>query len=123
MANLKLLKIPKKPKLPKKPKETATLASKNAYIRKVKEIAAKYREAVRATEAENKKRQRVNDESKKASKVISGINGIEVFSKGFTVKNVRLPRPGSKIAGTSKKRKPTAKKAAPRKKTTTRRKK
>jgi hypothetical protein len=121
MAQLKMLKIPRKPKLPKKPKETASLASKNAYIRKVKEIAAKYREAVRATEAENKKRQRVNEESRKASKVIAGINGVEVFSKGFTTRNVRLPRPGSKIAGTKKRKTATKRKAAPKRKTAKRR--
>lgn len=121
MAQLKMLKIPRKPKLPKKPKETASLASKTAYVRKVKEIAAKYREAVNATLAENKKRQRINDESKKMSKVIAGINGVEVFSKGFTTRNVRLPRPGSKIAGTKKRKTATKRKAAPKRKTAKRR--
>jgi hypothetical protein len=122
MALLKMLKAPTKPKLPKKPKEGATFASKTAYLRKIKDISEKYAAKVKATNVENAKRTRINEESKKLSKVIAGINGVEVLSKGFSVRKVRMPRPGAKVSGTRKKTTAKRKTVAKRKTTTKRRK-
>lgn len=102
MANLKMLKHPKQPKAPKKPSPSASLRSKQAYLAKIKELRAKYFAKVKAIDDENTKRKKVNEESKKLTQVISGI---EVFPSSFKAVNRRLPRPGSKISGINKRKK------------------
>lgn len=64
MGKLKLVK------LPKKPKASASITTKETYLKRVKEI-----------QAENSKRKKDNDYSKKLSAQISGINGLSVLPK------------------------------------------
>lgn len=109
MAKLKMLKLPTAPKLPKKPGANASLASRQAYIRKYNDLKQKHIAKVKAVEAENAQRQKENAESEKLGKVISGLGRIEVRPSGFKAVNIRYPRPGSKISGVSKKRKPVKK--------------
>lgn len=119
MSNLKLLKLPKMPRLPKKPAASASLQTKRAWLNRANDSKIKYEAKKRAVEAENKKRKAINEESKKASTVISGIGSIlEVRPGSFSVKQIRAPRKAAtKPKAKAAKRKPTAKKAAPKRKT------
>lgn len=89
MSKIKLLKLPKAPKLPKKPKENASLTAKQNYIKRVDETKAKYAAKVKAIEKENAQRIKINEQSKKLSKVIAGIGAIQVRPSAFTAKSVR----------------------------------
>lgn len=107
MAKLKMLKAPTKPKLGKKPAQTASLSTKQAWLRRQTDKRQKYEAALRAVENENKKRKVINDASAKASTVIAGIGDIlEVRPGKFTIRNVRAKRT-SKVSGL--KRKPAKK--------------
>ena len=118
MSKLKLLKLPKVPRLPKKPAQTASLQTKRGWLNKAKDLKIKYEAKLRAVESENKKRRIINEESKKASTVISGIGSIlEVRPGSFSVKLIRGPRKAAskgKVSGV--KRKTTKRKAAPKRK-------
>lgn len=115
MAKLKLLKMPKKPKLGKKPAASASLSTKQAWLRRQADKKAKYEAKLRAVENENKKRRAINEASQKASTVISGIGDIlEVRPSAFSAKIVRARRT-SKVSGAKKRgKKKAAKKAAKR---------
>ncbi len=129
MAKLKMLKLPKKPTIGKKPAQTASLSTKQAWMRRLHDKKQKYEAKHRAIESENKKRRAINEASQKASTVISGIGDImEVRPGSFSVKSVRGKRtsyvPGAKhrkkksaVGSVGRKRKPaTKKKAAPKRK-------
>lgn len=109
MAKLKMLKLPKRPKAPSKPSASASLSSKQAYLRRVKDIRDKYYAKCKEVQKENAHRDKTNKESERLSKVISGI---EVFPSSFTAKNIRLPRPGGHVSGLKKRKKSAHKKTA-----------
>lgn len=105
MAKLKLLKMPKKPRLPKKPAQSASLSTKQSWLRRVKDLKAKWEAKTKAVASENQKRIKLNKESQRLSNVIAGIGDV------VTV------RPGSfKTSIVRKKRSSAVKKAKPRKK-------
>lgn len=124
MAKMKMLKVPQKPKLPKKPAATASLSTKQAWLRRAQDLKLKYEGKLKAIQNENKKRQAMNEASRRASTVISGIGDIlEVRPGSFSAKIVRGSRT-SKVSGTKRKTKTKAtakRKPAAKKKTTRRR--
>ena len=119
MAKLKMLKMPKAPKLPKKPKLTASLEVKQKWLQRVNDTKAKYKSQTDATKKENAHRVKVNADSERLSKVISGISKIELFPRGFSAKPIRASGAKRKKAAPVKKKaahkKAAHKKAAPKK--------
>ena len=116
MAKLKMLKEPKPPKMGRKPKANSSLASKQAWLRRNADKKAKYEAKVRAVRAENAKRAKINSESERLHKVISGVsNVLEIRPSGFSAKIIRASKAKPRKAGKKKaaKRKP-ARKAAKR---------
>lgn len=105
--------MPKAPKLPKKPAQSASLSTKQSYVRRVADTKAKYAVKCKTVAKENMQRIKVNKESERLSKVIAGIGAITVRPSSFKVSNIRKKRT-SKISGV-KKRKPAAKKTAKKK--------
>ena len=95
-----MLKMPKKPRLPKKRKATASVSVKQNYLRRVAALQQTYDRKERETKAKNKRRESVNRESERLSRVIANIHDI-----------------GSSTRSCSVRRKPSKKKAAPKKKT------
>jgi hypothetical protein len=118
MAKLKLLKMPKAPKLPKKPALSASLSTKQSWIRRVNDMKAKYHAKCNAVKKENTARVSINKKSEQASKIIAGIGSITVRPSSFKSVSVRKKR-SSKIG--SVKRKTAKRKAAPKKRTAKRR--
>lgn len=114
MAKLKLLKMPKAPKLPKKPAQSASLSTKQSYLRRVDDMKAKYQAKCKAVAKENQDRLKINKESERLSKVIAGVGSITVRPSSFRTANVRKRRT-SKVSGVKKagKRKAATKKKAP----------
>lgn len=125
MSKLKMLKMPKAPKVPAKPKQTASLETKQRWLQRVKDLKAKFQKQIEVVKKENAHRAKVNNESERLSKVISGVSKLEVFPRGFSVKSLRSSgskRKKSKAKPAKKAAKKTAKKAAPKRKGSRRRK-
>ncbi len=92
MAKLKLLKMPKAPKLPKKPALSASLSTKQSYIRRVNDMRAKFHARCNSVKKENAQRISINKKSEQASKVIAGIGSITVRPSAFKTVSIRKKR-------------------------------
>lgn len=114
MAKLKLLKMPKAPRLPKKPAATASLSTKQSWLRRVQDMKAKYEAKERAVFKENTERKKMNEASKKLSTVIAGVGDIMSIRPGSFKAVISRKKRSSKVSGV-KKRKPAAKKTAKKK--------
>ena len=84
MAKLKLLKMPKKPRLPKKPAASASLATKENYLRRVADLKKAYDSKCREVKSENLKRTNEQKKSEALSKRIAGIKGFDSLSSRST---------------------------------------
>jgi hypothetical protein len=118
MAKLKLLKMPKAPRLPKKPAATASLSTKQGWLRRVQDMKAKYEAKERAVFKENTERKKMNEASKKLSTVIAGVGDILSVRPGSFKAVITRKKRTAKVSGVKHKRKPAKKtakkKAAPR---------
>lgn len=109
--------MPSRPKLPRKPKNSASLATKERYLQRIKEMQDAYKRKCTETVNENALRIKEKAKSERLSKEIAGISGTTVFS-GSAKRISTAKRRKTKVSGTKK---ATKKKAAPKKKKTSRR--
>lgn len=114
MAKLKKLKYPRKPKLPKKPAASASLSTKQSWLRRVQDIKKKYEARCSAVDSENKKREIINKQSAHASEVIAGIGDITMVRPSQFKTSIIRKKRSSAVSG-HKKRKGTKRKATRRK--------
>lgn len=104
--------MPKAPRLPKKPAATASLSTKQSWLRRVQDMKAKYEAKERAVFKENTERKKMNEASKKLSTVIAGVGDIMSIRPGSFKTSIIRKKRTSKVSGIKKKRKPAVKKAA-----------
>lgn len=121
MAKLKLLKMPKVPKLGKKPAASASLSTKQAWLRRMADTKAKYEAKCKAIQKENASRVKENKLSEKLSQVISGVTNVASARPSSFRTSIRRKKRTTAVSGHKKKGRKAAPKKAAKKRTTRRR--